>query len=209
MNYLAPAEYENYGIDPTTPAACIAAASAIVDAHCRRPSLATTQYSERLRMVVGSNTVRVSYLPLVALAPAASPIVAAKVRFALPRRGERDFVDELADAVACAFSLPGTWTGLDIHTLDVCPQTGEITFPVNALGLPFNEIEIAYTAGFTDIPDVVKFACAQLVRNAQATPALNVRAGTLDRMQMEYFSDSLVDDTIRRLLAPFVTQKVG
>jgi hypothetical protein len=118
-------------------------------------------------------------------------------------------VDELADAVACVFSLPGTWTDLNIGAIDVSPQTGEITFPVNVLGLPFNEIEIAYTAGFTDIPDVVKFACAQLVRNAQATPALNVRAGTLDRMQMEYFSDSLVDDTIRRLLAPFVTQKVG
>ncbi len=209
MNYLAPAEYETYGIEATTPTACVAAASAIVDAHCRRPSLATTQYSERLRMVIGSNTVRVSYLPLVALAPATSPIVAAKARFALPRRGERGFEDELAEAVACAFSLPGAWTDLEIHTIDVSPQTGEISFPVNVLGLPFNEIEIMYTAGFTDIPDVVKFACAQLVRNAQATPALNVRAGTLDRMQMEYFSDSLVDDTIRRLLAPFVTQKVG
>ena len=209
MNYLAPAEYETYGIEATTPAACVAAASAIVDAYCRRPSLGITQYSERFRMMVGSNAVRLSYLPLVEVDPKSSPIVAAKARFALPRRGEREFTDELAEAVACAFSLPGTWSDLDVHTIDVMTETGEITFPVNILGLPFNEIEITYTAGFSEIPDVVKFACAQLVRNAQATPALNVRAGMLDRMQMEYFSDSLLDETIRRLLSPYVTQKVG
>ena len=209
MNYVAPAEYEMYGIEATTPAACVAAASAIVDAHCRRPSLAITQYSERLRMMVGSNAVRLSYLPLMAVSPATSPIILAKARFALPRRGERDVLDELAEAVACAFSLPGTWSEMDVNTIDVSPETGEITFPVNVLGIPFNEVEISYTGGFAEIPDVVKFACAQLVRNAQATPALNVRAGMLDRMQMEYFSDSLLDETIRRLLAPFVAQKVG
>lgn len=209
MNYLATAEYETYGVDATTPSALVAAASAIIDAYCRRPSLATTRYSERLRMMVGSNTVRLSYLPLSALAPASSPITAAKARLALPRRGEREFVDEVAEAVAYAFCLPGTWNELDVNAIEISAETGEITFPTNVLGLPFNEVEISYTAGFAEIPDVVKFACAQLVRNAQATPALNVRAGTLDRMQMEYFSDSLVDATIRQLLMPFVTQKVG
>jgi hypothetical protein len=38
---------------------------------------------------------------------------------------------------------------------------------------------------------------------------LNVRAGTLDRMHLEYFSDSLLDQSVRGLLAPFVAQKVG
>jgi len=55
----------------------------------------------------------------------------------------------------------------------------------------------------------VKAACAQIVRNAQSTPALNVRRGRLDRMYMDYFSDSLLDDTVRELLAPYVAQKVG
>ena len=55
----------------------------------------------------------------------------------------------------------------------------------------------------------MKFACAQIVRNAQATPALNVRSGKLNSMQLDYFSDSLVDQTVRTLLAPYVAQKVG
>jgi hypothetical protein len=53
-------------------------------------------------------------------------------------------------------------------------------------------------------------ACAQLVKNAQATPALNVKKNVApDGMQFWYFSDSLVDDMVRELLAPFVAQKVG
>jgi hypothetical protein len=47
------------------------------------------------------------------------------------------------------------------------------------------------------------------VRNAQSTPALNVRRGRLDRMYLDYFSDTLLDDTVRELLAPYVAQKAG
>ena len=57
-----------------------------------------------------------------------------------------------------------------------------MTLPVNAVGLGYSEIDLVYTAGLITIPDAVKVACAQIVRNAQATPALNVRSGKLDRM---------------------------
>ncbi len=70
-------------------------------------------------------------------------------------------------------------------------------------------MELTYTAGFAQIPDPVKFACAQIVRNAQANPALNVKAGTLNAMRLEYFSDSLLDTTVQTMLAPFAAQKVG
>jgi hypothetical protein len=53
-------------------------------------------------------------------------------------------------------------------------------------------------------------ACAQLVKNAQASPALNVKRNVFpDRMQLMYFSDSLLDETVQALLAPYVAQKVG
>jgi hypothetical protein len=57
------------------------------------------------------------------------------------------------------------------------------------------------------VPDAVKYACAQIVRNAQATPAVNVRSGHLDRLRMDYFEPDLLDATVRALLAPFVAQK--
>ena len=208
MNYLSASEYESYGLESTTPAAWVTAASAVMDAHCRRATLAVAQYTERLRIVSGRNTVRLSYLPLAALAPASSAIVSVRARYAIPRRGEWPF-EEMSSVIAWAFGLPGLWNDLNPADLDVCSDSGEVSLPVNALGLVFSEIEVVYTAGLTTLPGPLKVACAQIVRNAQATPALNVRSGRLDQMYLDYFSDSLLDDTVKELLAPYVAQKVG
>ena len=88
MNYLSPTEYEGYGLEATTPTSWVSAASALMDGHCRRATLGVAQYTERLRMISGRNTFRLSYLPLTAVAPAPSPIIAARGRYAVPRRGE-------------------------------------------------------------------------------------------------------------------------
>jgi hypothetical protein len=209
MNYLQPSEYEAYGLEPTTAPAWVTAASAIVDAHCRRVTLAIAQYTERLRTENLQRPVRLTYLPLSALAPATSPIVSARARYATPRRGEL-LHEEMGWDVALAFGIPGTWANLSVTDMDVFPGTGEVTLPLNVLGWAFTEMEIVYTAGLDPFPDGVKVACAQLVKNAQATPALNVKRGVLpDRMQLMYFSDSLLDETVQALLAPYVAQKVG
>jgi hypothetical protein len=208
MNYLSQSEYEVYGVEAKTPESWTAAASSLIDAHCRRPTLAVASYVERLRLRAGRNTVRLTYLPLAPVAPATSPIVSARGRYALPRRDEGG-PSALASDVALAFSLPGTWSTLDPAGIDFDPDTGELALPMNPLGLTYNEVEITYNSGLATIPDNIKFACAQIVRNAQATPALNVRAGDLNRMHLEYFEDTLVDSTVRALLAPYVAQKVG
>jgi hypothetical protein len=209
MNYLQPSEYELYGLESTTALAWVTAASAIVDAHCRRTTLAVAQYTERLRTENGQRPVQLTYLPLATVSPATSPIVTARARYATPRRGELLYEDMIWDA-ALAFGIPGTWVDLNVPDLDAFADTGEVTLPINALGWTFTEIEIVYMAGLDPFPDVVKVACAQLVKNAQATPALNVKRHVLpDRMQLMYFSDSLMDETVRSLLAPYVAQKAG
>lgn len=208
MNYLQPSEYEAYGLEATTAPAWVMAASAIVDAHCRRTTLAITQFTERVRVGNGQSAVRATYLPLVAVAPAASAIVAARARYASPRKGEWPY-EEMAWEAASAFGLPGAWINLNVADLEACQETGEVRLPMNALGWSFSEVELVYTAGLDPLPDQVKVACAQLVKNAQAMPALNVRSGSLDRMRLEYFSDALLDETVRALLAPYVAQKVG
>jgi hypothetical protein len=208
MNYLSASEYVAYGLDATTPAAFVAAASSMIDAHCRRATLAVAQYEERLRLPPDRNTVRLVYLPLATVAPATTPIVSAQGRYCIPRRGEWPF-DDLRLDVALMFGLPGVWTAIDVSRIDYFPDTGELTLPLNIVGLWFSEVDIVYTAGFSVIPDPVKFACAQIVRNAQATPALNVRAERLDRMHLNYFADSLIDQTVSSMLAPYVAQKAG
>jgi len=208
MIYLAPSEYELYGLDATTPAAFVAAASALIDAHCRRATLAVAQYEERLRIAADRNTVRLTYIPLAVVSPAVTPIVSAQGRYTIPRRGDWPFDDLRLDA-ALMFGLPGIWTGINAAAIDFDPTTGELTLPLNIVGLWFSEVDVVYTAGLAVISDPVKFACAQIVRNAQATPALNVKTGRVDAMRMDYFSDSLIDQNVQAMLAPYVAQKVS
>ena len=202
MPYLDPSEYEAYGLAADTPGDLVQLACSLLDAHCRRGTLLAAQYTERIRLTAGSQAVRLSYLPL-----AANPLVSVRVRYGRPRRGEMQ--ETILTQAAWAFSLPGSWSTLDAATLDVNPATGEVTFPANIYGVPYNEVEIAYAAGFDTVPAAIKTACAQVVRNAQATPALNVKGSRIDTLQMQYFSGSLIDDNVRRMLAPYVAQKVG
>jgi hypothetical protein len=207
MGYLQPTDYQNYGVASDTTDDWITAASALMEGYCRRASLNAAQYEERLRLVTGSQTVRLSYLPLVAIAPATSPLVSINVRYGRPRRGE--MIYPIQAEIAWAFSLPGTWTVLDPTTVDYFGDTGELTFPTNLLGIPYNEVDVTYTAGLLTIPNAIKSACAQIVKNAQATPSLNVKSTRLDTMQMEYFSNSLLDDTVKTLLRPYVANRLG
>lgn len=208
MNYLETAEYLTYGLEATTDPSWVTAASAIIDAHCRRATLGVNQYEERLKVPPELNTVRLSYLPLAFVAPAETPIVSLQGRYGIPRRGEWPFADFNLE-FALVFGLPGSWTAIDPGTVDIWEESGELTFPLNALGLSFNEVAVVYHAGLKTIPPSVKVACAQIVKNAQITPALNVKSGKIDRLRLDYFGDTLVDETVRSLLEPYVARKVG
>jgi hypothetical protein len=206
MNYLQTTDLLTYGLDAATDPSWITAASAVIDAHCRRETLGVNQYEERLRLPPELNIVRLSHLPLVTVAPATTPIVSLQGRYGIPRRGEWPF-PELSLEFALVFALPGMWTTIDPTTIDIWTDAGELTFPVNALGLFFNEVDVVYNAGWATIPTPVQVACAQIIKNAQATPALNVKSGTIDKLRMDYFGDTLVDDTVKSLLEPYVSRK--
>ena len=207
MPYLLPADYGNYGLPAGTTPDWVTAATALINSYCRRPDLNVIQYTERLRIVSESHTVLLSYLPLAPLAPAVSPLVALQGRYGKPRRGELPAVPLLEAALA--FSLPGEWTAIDPATVDFATDTGELTLPWNILGLPYNEVSVTYTAGLASIGDDVKSACAQIVRNAQAQPALNTSMTKMDTMQMRYFSSLLIDETVEVWLRPYVANRLG
>jgi len=207
MAYLLPADYPNYGLPAGTTADWITAATALINSYCRRPDLNVIQYIERLRVTAGAQTVLLSYLPLAPPGTATTPIVSIEGRYARPRRGE--ILNEQMSEIAWAFSLPGQWASIDPTTVDFDPANGEQTLPYNVLGLPYNEVRVTYTAGLETIGDDVKSACAQIVRNAQATPALNASMSKIDTMQVKYFSSSLIDETVQGWLNPYVANRLG
>src|SRR3984957_17928601 len=207
MGYLLPTEYVQYGLTAETTDDWVTMASALMEAYCRRPSLLVTQYMVRMRLTAGAQAVRLSYRPLAAAVGAASALVGVRVRYGRPRRGE--LPDPFREQVAWAFSVPGSWNALDVTTVDVNQTTAELTFPVSFLGLDYNEVEVTYTSGLATIPDAVKIACVQIVKNAQATPAMNVKSNKMDTVQMQYFSGSLIDPQVQLLLQPYVAERLG
>lgn len=207
MGYLLPTDYATYGLPADTTDDWITVASALIDSYCHRTSLNVTQYEERIRMTTHAQTVRLSYLPLIAQAPNTSPLISVQARYIRPRRGE--ILDPAFEQIAWVFGLPGAWTTLNAADIDVVANTGELTFPINILGLPYNEVDVVYTAGLATIPTPVQSACAQIVKNAQATPGLNVKSSRIDTMQMEYFSNSLIDPQVAAMLQPYVATMLG
>ncbi|MDE1163731.1 MAG: hypothetical protein PW792_17540 [Acidobacteriaceae bacterium] len=198
MAYLLPAEYAEFGLEVDTADAWVAAASAMIEAHCRRPSLLETSYTERLRMGAAQR-VTLSYGPV-------SAVTAVRARY-VPRRDGGDGVMAFGDFVADAFALHGAWTNVELSAVEVYRE--EVSLTMCALGMRYSEVEVTYTAGLAVVPDAVKIACAQVVKNAQAVPALNVKSTRLDTLQTEYFSDALLDTQVREMLRPYVAERMG
>ena len=207
MAYLTGDEYELYGLEATTADSLVAAASDLIDAHCRRSGFGIVQYMERFRMG-RSQMVRLTYLPLAAAAGATSAIVLLRGRY-LARGREWAGESALAAEIAGVFATPNVWVDLTTSAVDVDAQSGELILLGGALSPALGDLEVTYTAGYATTPEAVKQACAKLVQNALATPALNVSKQKIDRMYVQYFADTLIDADVKRLLAPFVAQRLA
>ena len=205
MGYLQPSEYTSFGLAPDTTDDWITVASTLMDTYCRRISILATQYTERKRLSASSQSLQLSYLPLTVVSPATNPFLQVQARYAVPRRGEPT---SQVEEVWTAFSLPGTWVNVDPTTIDWLPD-GSITLPSTFLGLPFNEVAVTYTGGLQTVPNALKSACALIVKNAQSTPGLNVKSNRVDTLQVQYFSDSLLDSNVKILLRPWVANRLG
>ena len=215
VSYLLPAEYGLYGLDVATPDALVAAASAMIDAHCRRPSLLVTSYVERVRVSRDGQTVRLTNLPIVSADGVAPAVTACRVRmrrlgntYGMPGVQQNAYDLAPLQQAAAVFGLSGTWTAVDPTTV-VVYANGEAELPLNFLGVPFDEAEVTYTAGYATVDPAVKNGCAQIVKNAQATPALNVKRQAIDSIAMEYFAAALVNDEVQRMLRPYVSARLG
>ena len=115
MGYLLPAEYEAYSLEAETADEWVTMASALMEAHCRRPTLLAAQYTERMRLTAGSQTGRLSYGPLL---PGA--LISARVRYGRGRHGDMTEASLAGMEIATAFGLPGSWSELDVTYL--CSQ---------------------------------------------------------------------------------------
>ena len=203
--YLTTAEFASLGLADSTDPALIRVASDLVDAFCQRASLLVTQYTERTRLPDSRPVTRASFTPLAVAEGASTPFVTVRARHTPPRGPNAGSMAELV----APFGGPPPWVDLDPAQVEYNAATGEVWLPVGIFGLSYAEAELTYTAGFTEAPEAVKLACAQIIRNIESHPSANVRTAQLDRLQLEYFAPSLLDEDTRRLLAPFVAIRLN
>jgi len=203
MGYLLPAEYKDFGLSEDTKDAWVTAASAMMEAYCKRSTLNVASYTERMRVPLAAQTVRLSYGPLVS-------VDAVQARYVRPNRHEELYGEMALQAIfAAAFGVPGQWVTIDPASLEVSLPTGEFRFAWNVMGLRYGEAVVTYTAGLAVIPYNVKVACALVVKNAQSTPGFNVKSSKMDSLQTQYFSGSVIDAQVASLLRPYVAERLG
>ena len=203
--YLTTAEFVAYGLEDSTDPALIRVASDLVDAFCQRASLGVTQYTERNRLPEGRPVTRTTFTPLAVAQGQQTPFLVVRARHGIPR-GPNAMT--LAEMVA-PFGGPPAWVDLDPTKVDYNAQTGELWLPAGIFGVPFTDVELTYTAGYAEVPEAVKLACAQIIRNIESHPTSVVRGAQLDHLQLEYFAGSLLDEDTRRLLAPYVAVRLN
>jgi hypothetical protein len=131
-------------------------------------------------------------------------------RYAYGRRGDssRYMVDEFnLLASLTAFGGPPAWEFFPLQNTGIDPETGQIWVPAGVMLAYYSEVNIWYVAGFAqaNIPDAVKFACAQLITAAAGYPELqgNVKSFRAGDTQIQKFSASLLSDDSKRQLDPF------
>lgn len=152
--------------------------------------------------------VRITRWPLAQILCAFGRFVPDRRGSQLARSGMATFpLGELAGA-----PLPPAWTEFSLASCDINDETGVVTiFP----GLPqsgFNEARLRYVAGwqYTTLPEAIKRATANLVRNAIDSADLpgNVRMVKSGDAAMEKFRDSVLDADTRSLLQPYKSMRV-
>lgn len=203
--YLSTAEFPAYALADSTDPALIRVASDLVDAFCQRASLLVATYTERNRLPGGRPVTRATFTPLVVPQGAQTPFVLLRARHGILRGPNAASLAEMLTP----FGGPPEWITLDPAQVDYNADTGELWLPAGIFGAPYSEVELTYTAGYAEPPEAVKLACAQIIRNAESHPAANVQSAQLDHLQLDYFAGSLLDDDIRRLLAPFVAVRLN
>ena len=218
MPYLTPPSYETYGLDRRHPRRSRHASPHRPhrSSYCRRPSLMAAQYSERVRLIAGSQTLRLSYGPLLD----GALLSARRIRYARPRRGEDGGINFTDRQTATSSTRspppsasPALWSDARRHHASTStPAPAKSRSPQTFSASPYNEAEITYTAGFVTVPVPVMVACAQIVqkRPGHPRPERQIQPSSTP-CRCEYFSAEASSATRASpcLLEPYRAERLG
>jgi hypothetical protein len=103
------------------------------------------------------------------------------------------------------FTGPPLWEQFQVNINNCDPERGTFWAPSGIFLAYYSRVRIWYVAGFTysDLPSVVKQACAQLVLALQQYPEMsagNMKSLAAGQNNMQRFTASLLDEDTKRML---------
>jgi hypothetical protein len=137
-------------------------------------------------------------------------LISAVGRVSYPRRGDSlSAISPQANGLLATVSSFGgapTWQIINVANNDIDLEKNQIWTPMGFLMSPYSEVRMSYIAGYPsdNIPMGIKRAVANIAKAVDESPAgasvSKFRAGDV---QMERFVDSIIDEDLRMMLAPF------
>ncbi|APR40507.1 hypothetical protein [Paraburkholderia sp. SOS3] len=137
-------------------------------------------------------------------------IVGGTGRYGYGRRGDQasyntDNFNLLASLMK--FGGPPAWEIWPANTAaGIEAETGQVWVPAGIMLAYYSEIKARYVAGFqySNLPSVVKMACAQIITSLAALPPLgNVRMYQAGDTKIEQFTASLFGEDVKAMLGPY------
>lgn len=136
-------------------------------------------------------------------------IVGGTGRYAYGRRGDAaaynmDNFNLLASINK--FGGPPAWEIWPANTpAGIDASTGQLWVPAGILLAYYSEVKVRYVAGYqySNLPDVVKMACARLINAIQQDPQIgNLKAYKAGDTAIELFSSTVLSDDVKAMLQP-------
>lgn len=168
-----------------------------------RPSLWPEEYEERLEVPSDRNQVVLAATPVLKLLTAAG-------RYAYGRRDRRSLNQVNYDYLAAiaVFGSPPRFVEIDTNQIEFYGPTGEAWLPTGFFLINYTQVQIKYIAGFTQPPDRVKAALAEILNSMCAKGVSDRKSYSVGRRSQQFDTPHYVTQQAYSLLEPFIVRSL-
>jgi len=199
--YVSPDELEDlYGLEKVKEGN-IRAAMAQIHSVCNRTSIWPETYTERLAIQPDRQQVLLSVLPVLELLRAGGRYTHGQRHTSRTYGSQIDFL-----LLNGGIGTPPGFIPLLIDEFDLYGATGELWIPSGILLHGWTEIEVEYLAGWTQPPDRLKFAIAEIINTMRAKGVAGRQSYRVGSVSQQFASEGFVSKTARDALQPFIVQ---
>ena len=178
-------------------------AQSLVNTTCNRPSLWVEEYDERMEIPSDRQQVIAQATPIV-------KIISAAGRYSYGRRDRRALNQVNFDYLAAiaVFGSPPRFTEINVGAIEFYPPTGEMWLPTGFFLINYTQLQVKYLAGFTQIPDRVKAAMAEIINTIGAKGVSDRYMFQVGKVHRRFRESGFVGPQAYDLLEPYILRSL-